>query len=94
MAYVFRGVTLSDDLRDSIDRYVEQGVQTGGFLQACIENNLCEAIGRADESSLAMLPAIVGYLYNEVDQRCWGRPGVFAEWINLKREERETHATL
>lgn len=88
MSYEFRGIVMDEDIKESIDRYANHGVPTGGFLQACIENNLSEAVGRADDRHMAMIPAIVGYLYNEVDRRCWGRAGVFGEWVKLKHEER------
>lgn len=91
MSYVFRGVSLPDELKASIDAYVETGRPTGGFLEAVIDNDLMQAFGRADDSSIAALPAIIGYLYNEVDSRCWGRKGAFANWVMYKKEERETH---
>lgn len=86
--YIFRGVTLPDNLQESLDAYNNDGRPTGDFLQACIENDLIGAFGRADEVSIAALPAIVGYLYNELDSRCWGHQGAFQEWIDRKRMER------
>lgn len=88
-SYVFHGVALPDNLKESIDAFVETGRPTGSFLQACIDNNLREALGRADEISLAALPAIVGYLYNECPAHCWGKPDSSARWIEQKRIERE-----
>lgn len=87
--YIFRGIALDDDIKESIDRYVKHGIPTGDFLRACIENNLSEAVARADEYCLPMIPAIVGYLYNEVDRRCWGHANACGEWVSRKRAERE-----
>lgn len=90
MSYSSRGVTLPDNLKESLDAYEKEGRPTGSFLTACIDNNLRDAIGRADDESLAALPAIVGYLYGEMDLRCWGRPGAASDWIQKKQSERQT----
>jgi hypothetical protein len=65
---------VSDSTRDAIpphllqgiNDYVHYGYETGGFLRACLENNLTEAVGRADPESLEVLRPIVMYLYNAV----------------------------
>lgn len=88
MSYQFRGVELPEHLQESIDAYSQTGRRTGSFLQCVIENDLKGAFARADEISLVALPAIVGYLYNECDSRCWGKAGIFEEWVERKRTER------
>jgi hypothetical protein len=92
MNYTFRGIALDDDIRESIDRYVQHGIPTGGFLEACIENDLHGALGRADEQSLAQLPAIIGYLVNECPAKCWGEPGAFRNWIKWVKTLKESLA--
>lgn len=88
MSYEFNGFVLPDETKDSIDRYVKHGIPTGGFLEACIENDLSEAVARADFKNMRALPAIVAYLYNECPCNCWGRAGVFGEWIDYHRAAR------
>ena len=39
---------MSEFTRNQIDQYVETGCPVGGFLSAVLENNLQEALGRAD----------------------------------------------
>ena len=90
MTYTFRGLTLPDELEASIRRYVDQGVPTGGFLQACIENDLSGACARADEQNWPLIPVIVAYLRNECPSYCWGFDGAFKRWIEVKRKERES----
>lgn len=51
--------------RNSIMRYVEQGIQPGGFLTAVLCNDLYNATGRADRENLAALPAIVRWFANK-----------------------------
>ena len=76
------GLTLPEHLKESIDAYCSEGRPTGGFLECCINNDLSGAIGAADEFNVHLLPAIVGYLYNECPMQAWGRPDSFARWID------------
>jgi hypothetical protein len=66
--------------KESIDRWVENGTPTGSFLEAVLQNNLKEAIGRADFRSLENLPHIVAYLYNDCPADCWGSVGNHKDW--------------
>lgn len=58
----------------SFDRYVQHKIPTGGFLEACLRNDLKEAVGRADNQNIRLLPEIVAYMYNELPSDCWGSP--------------------
>jgi hypothetical protein len=89
MSYSCRGIVMDDEIKESIDAYVFAGRPTGGFLEAVIDNNLREAIARADERRLHMIPAIVAYFYNECDMRCWGSAGKYKEWLEFCRAYRE-----
>jgi hypothetical protein len=60
------------DAIESIERYIAVGIPTGGFLRAVLANDLMEAIGRADESSLANLAAICRYIYNDIPSNAHG----------------------
>lgn len=80
---------ISEEVKSSIDRYVQQGVETGGFLRAVLENNLMEALGRADIHNRYNLFDICGYLYNDVPGECHGSPEKVTAWLKKKAEERE-----
>lgn len=71
--------------RESLDAWVADARPTGDFLCAVLENNLKEAIGRADENALAALPHIVAFLYNDAPSSSWGSPANVAEWGGLVR---------
>ena len=90
MTYTFRGLTLPDELEASIRRYVDHGIPTGDFLQACIENDLSGACARADEQNWPLIPVIVAYLRNECPAYCWGFNGAFQRWLEVKQKERES----
>jgi hypothetical protein len=73
MSYSFNCYTLPDHMKAAIDHYVTTGEMPGGhFLMAVLLNNLSDAVGSADGTSMANLPAFVGYLYNECPALCWG----------------------
>ena len=89
MSYRFRGATLPESLQESLNAYADTGRPTGGFLEACIDNDLRAAVLHADETSFAAIPAIVGFLYNEMPSGCWGKQGAFSAWVERKHAERE-----
>ena len=75
--------------KESLQRYEQGHVRCGGFLNACLENDLVGAIHRADPESLAILPQIVHYLWNEVRSDAWGSPDIVNKWLNQKGSEND-----
>jgi len=67
--------------KGALRRYLVRGVSPGGFVTACLENNLAEAIGRADSENLEALPHIVKLIYNHIPSTAWGSKGVVSKWI-------------
>jgi len=70
----------------SIRRYADEYCPTGSFLEAVLNNDLTEAVGRADEDNLKALPEIVGYCYNEIPMACWGSPEKVEKWLARRFE--------
>ena len=85
--YVFRNTVLPSHLQESLDAYVTTGQPLGGFLAACVQNNLASAINLADEANLPLIPAIVGYLFNECPSGCWGCSKKYVTWLSIKSIE-------
>jgi len=79
--YQFRGFTIPEHVMCSLCAYIEEHRHVGHFLTAVLQNDLKEAVGRADDHNLANLPAYVGYLYNEAPSSCWGSPEKVKEWL-------------
>ncbi len=69
----------------SLERWIRNGVPTGDFLRAVLENNLMEACGRADVWNREALCDIVAWVYWEAPMQCWGSPEKVEAW-------REFHA--
>ncbi len=78
-----------EDVKESLQRYVDEGCPTGGFLLAVLENNLCEAFGRADENNLCAMFEIVSYIYNNLPGSCWGSKTKVNTWLETKAKEKE-----
>lgn len=74
-------------LKESLARYVEIKIECGGFLTAILENNLKEAIGRADHINIELIPHIVAYCYNSLPSTCWGSPEKVNSWLSKRNGE-------
>jgi len=67
-------------LRCGLLLWIEHGVPPGDFLLAVLKNNLFDAVGRADSTSLAALPGIVWWCYSHAPAPCWGSPEAVRKW--------------
>jgi hypothetical protein len=81
-------VSIPRHTKDALDRYVQHGIPTGGFLYAVLTNNLKESFWRADAENLAAIFDIVSYIYNEIPGACQGSPEKVATWIRTHQEAR------
>jgi len=81
--YKFREFYVRDDMIDSLQRYLTEGIRPGLFLQKVICHkslqDICEV---ADDENLRNLPAYAAYLYNEVPSGCHGSEERMESWIN------------
>lgn len=65
----------------AVQRYMEHGISPGHFLCAVIDNNLSEAVGRADQENQTVLNKWVMFFYNAVPGRCWKSQANRSVWI-------------
>lgn len=80
--------TLPVGLQDGMQRYIEQGIIPGGFLKAVLENDLYQAVMRADSNNKNKLPLIVYWVYWEIPNSAWGSPKDVMDWCELDEEAR------
>jgi len=78
--------------QEGIDRYVNQGIPPGGFLEAVLSNDLKGALGRADEENRRDLFEIVQYCYMEIPSDCWGSAEKVSEWLKPNKRPSATGA--
>ena len=76
-----------NNLGGGFQRYVEQGIEPGSFMQAVLENNLRESFGRADIHNRLALFSIVSWCYNNLPNTCWGSPERVKTWMEERRRD-------
>jgi len=86
-AYEFNEYYIPERMMPGIKQYVEYGKEPGGFLSAIIQNNLSEAVGRADSENQKNIPAFVAYFYNKCPMGCWGSKEKMESWIDSFKQE-------
>jgi hypothetical protein len=69
----------------SIHAYL-RGLPTGDFLRAVLENNLEQAISRADDINIHALPHIVAYVRECVPSIAWGSSEKVNRWLSKDRD--------
>ena len=67
-----------------IINYIDNHILPGSFLQAVFENNLVDAVGRADQENINNIAAYSNYLYWEAPTACWGSPEKVKKWVKMK----------
>jgi hypothetical protein len=75
------------DLRAGLVRYVSQGITPGHFLCAVLDNDLFDAVGRADsrERLLDLVP-VIEWLFNHAPSNCYGSKAKRLAWEKRARE--------
>jgi len=68
---------------DSLDAWAKTARPTGSFLRAVLENNLFEAVGRADSEAAEALRGIVTYVNCQLPGGCWGNKEVVEKWAGI-----------
>jgi hypothetical protein len=55
----------------------------GDFLMAVLKNDLMEAVSRADDENMFLLPVYTAWLYNRAPGAGWGGlPGAVERWLD------------
>ena len=78
--------SIKKSVLDSLDRYVNDKIPTGGFLEAVLCNNLMEAVGRADDDNLRNLYTICMYVRWEIPHNCHGSPEKVRAWLGVEEK--------
>jgi len=73
-----------EEIIESLKRYEEHRVPCGAFLSAVLENDLVNALGRANPLNLNRIHEIVMHIYHELPGNIWGSPEKVKE--HLSRE--------
>lgn len=74
-----------NNLRGTMERYLEHGISGGHFFTSFLSNDLMGALGRADQTNLHQFPEIGKWLYNYAPSQCYGSPDKVKEWMESRR---------
>ena len=80
---------IPERMQGAIVRYYERGLRPGHFLTAVIQNDLSEAVRRADEENVRLLKEYVMWFYNWAPHGSWGSIGNFVRWLEQDFDEPE-----
>lgn len=73
---------VSEATKDSLERYINEGIPTGGFLRAVLSNDLFDAYARADNNNVKFMREIVKALYNYAPSACHGSREAYKQWLD------------
>ena len=65
--------------------YMRQHRHPGDWLYYVLTNDLCRAVGRADDTNLAALRDIMSYVHLCLPARCHGSPEAVKAWLNQEK---------
>ena len=68
-------------LREGLRDYLVHRQRPGRFLSSVLENNLTDAVLRADEVSLAYLRELVQFLHKSAPALAHGSPAAVEAWL-------------
>ena len=66
-----------------LEEWVFDGLIPGGFLMAVLNNDLMNAVGRADSYNRKCLVQITSFVYNVCPMHCWGNSDKTDDWSGL-----------
>lgn len=84
---------IPERMQGGLKRWICEGIEPGGFLTAVLQNNLFEAVGRADIFNSKIIPDYCEFLWNYAPSACFGSVEEFNKWAEMHRERLrgETH---
>ncbi len=66
---------------EALCRYVEEGIETGGFLRAALANDFIDAVCKADLRNGHCLRHIAQYIHCDLPHECHGSYEKVDTWI-------------
>lgn len=74
---------IPEHMRDAVRRYVEDGIEPGGFLKAVLCNDLKGAVIRADNINKKNIVNWVHFVIWELPGLCQGSEEKYKNWIAM-----------
>ena len=65
---------------EALTLWIKDGIEPGGFVKACLKNDLFDAIARADQTSLMIFDSLCGWLSKHAPAPCFGSKKNYDAW--------------
>ncbi len=75
------------NLRHGLQRYIEEGIPAGNFLEAILRNDLKGACHSGDPVTVTHLPSIVKWLWNFAPMNCHGSESSVRGWTEARQRD-------
>ena len=72
----------------AMQRYVEQGIEPGGFMSAMLCNDLEATVMRADGMNVVHIPHWVAWMSEHLPPACWGPYQRYEDWMAQVRPDK------
>ncbi len=72
---------LPEQYRGGLQRYIEHRIQTGGFLESVLRNDLMEACARIDDNQRVNFWNLAKWIYNNVPGCARGSHEKVQDWL-------------
>lgn len=72
-----------DHLRQPLEKFIDEGVRPGEFLEAFLTNDLFGTLANADFASRRRLADIANFIDSFVPGVCYGSKKTFDDWIEI-----------
>ena len=72
--------------RESLERYLFEGIEPGGFLYSVLTNDLYGACTRCDHVNKEYLVEIVRWVFHEAPRGSWGHQACMVDWIKDRNQ--------
>lgn len=79
---------IPEHMIESITGYVDCGYELGGFLNAIFSNDLFNAVKKADDENLLLIPTYVFYISCKLPCDCYGSYEKVTAWKAAKRKNK------
>jgi hypothetical protein len=67
-------------MREGLRKWIDDGIEPGGFLQAVLKNQFAQAVTRADGMNTLILRSYAHFLFT-CPSDCWGSEDAYKAWV-------------
>ena len=82
-------MALPEHMHGGIERYIDNGISPGGFLEAVFANDLMGAFYRADSTNVEYIREYAQFIYSHAPSNCHGDYETVYNWKGTVQMQEE-----